>query len=106
MTGVQTCALPIFVDEALLADFEKTSGLTVEIVQPGDGGALVNQLVLTRESPLGDAVFGIDNSFASRAIGEGVLEPYTSPTLSQGAAALAPDDAGHLSAVDLGDVCV
>ncbi|GAA2720659.1 thiamine ABC transporter substrate-binding protein [Cellulomonas aerilata] len=94
------------VDEDVLAAFEERSGLTVEIVQQGDGGALVNQLVLTRESPLGDAVFGIDNSFASRAIDEGVVEPYVSPELSAGAAALAPDDAGHLSAVDLGDVCV
>src|SRR3712207_8600621 len=38
-------------------------------------------LFRSKESPLGDVVFGIDNSFASRAIGEGVLEPYTSPEL-------------------------
>jgi thiamine transport system substrate-binding protein len=94
------------VDEDLLADFEEESGLTVEIVQPGDGGALVNQLVLTKDSPLGDAVFGIDNSFASRAIDEGVLEPYVPSALPASAAALAPDDAGHLTAVDMGDVCV
>ncbi len=93
-------------DEALLADFERTSGLTVELVQPGDGGALVNQLVLTKESPLGDVVFGIDTSFASRAIGEGVLEPYRSAALPPGAERYAVDDAGHLTPVDLGDVCV
>jgi thiamine transport system substrate-binding protein len=94
------------VDAELLGRFEQSSGLSVEIVQPGDGGALVNQLVLTKDSPLGDVVFGIDNSFASRAIDEGVLEPYVSPEVSASAAALAPDDAGHLTAVDLGDVCV
>jgi thiamine transport system substrate-binding protein len=94
------------VDEDLLAAFEERSGLTVEIVQPGDGGALVNQLVLTKESPIGDAVFGIDNSFASRAIGAGVLDPYVSPELPAAAAALAADDAGHLTPIDMGDVCV
>jgi thiamine transport system substrate-binding protein len=94
------------VDEDLIAAFEDESGLTLEIVQPGDGGALVNQLVLTKESPIGDVVFGIDNSFASRAIGEGVLEPYVSPELPAGAAALAADDEGHLTPVDMGDVCV
>ena len=94
------------VDEAMLDAFEESSGLTVELVQPGDGGALVNQLVLTKESPLGDAVFGIDNSFASRAIGEGVLEPYTSPDLPDGAASYAADDEGHLTPIDMGDVCV
>ena len=94
------------VDKAMLDAFEERSGLTVELVQPGDGGALVNQLVLTKESPLGDAVFGIDNSFASRAIGEGVLEPYTSPELPAGAAPYAADEEGHLTPIDMGDVCV
>ncbi|WP_418608462.1 hypothetical protein [Georgenia sp. SUBG003] len=41
------------------------------MVAPGDGGALVNQLILTADSPLGDVVYGIDNSFAARAIDAG-----------------------------------
>lgn len=95
------------VDEQVLADFEASSGLTVELVAPGDGGALVNQLILTKDAPLGDVVFGIDNSFASRAIAEGVLEPYTSTAAAaQDAAAYAVDDSGTLTAVDFGDVCI
>ena len=94
------------VDPDVLAAFEAASGLTVKQVAPGDGGALVNQLILTKDSPLGDAVFGIDNSFASRAIDAGVLAPYTSPDLPDGAARYAADDAGSLTPVDLGDVCV
>ena len=42
----------------------------------GDAGALTNKLVLTKDDPTGDAVFGIDNTFGSRAIDEGVLAPY------------------------------
>jgi thiamine transport system substrate-binding protein len=94
------------VSEELLAQFTAETGLAVELVQPGDGGALVNQLVLTQGSPLGDAVYGIDNSFASRAISEGVLEPYRSPALPAGAEQYAADDADHLTPVDVGDVCV
>src|SRR5699024_4551459 len=86
--------------EDLLADFEDTTGYTVEQVAPGDGGALVNQLVLTRDNPLGDVVYGIDNSFAARAVEEGVLQPYRSPD----AVETALDDS--LTAVDFGDVCV
>ena len=41
----------------------------------GDAGALTNKLVLTKDNPTGDAVFGIDNTFGSRAIDEGVLAP-------------------------------
>ncbi|MEK8227247.1 ABC transporter substrate-binding protein [Oerskovia sp. M15] len=50
-------------------------------------------------------MFGIDNSFATRAIDEGVLEPYTPAGLADSAAEYAVGD-GELSAVDLGDVCV
>jgi len=94
------------VSDEVLAAFEEESGLTVEQVAPGDGGALVNQLVLTKGSPLGDVVFGIDNSFASRAIDEGVLDPYTPADLPESAARYAVGDGGELTPVDLGDVCV
>lgn len=93
--------------DGLLEQFEKDTGLTVKQVAPGDGGALVNQLILTKDTPLGDVVYGIDNTFASRAIAEGVLEPYTSQApAAEDAAAYAPDDSGSLTAVDKGDVCL
>src|SRR5665648_758142 len=63
--------------DELIAKFEADTGLTLETRAPGDGGALVNQLILTKDAPLGDIVYGIDNSFATRAIDEGFLEPYT-----------------------------
>ncbi|AEI13532.1 thiamine ABC transporter substrate-binding protein [Cellulomonas gilvus] len=95
--------------DGLLEDFTASTGITVEVVQPGDAGTLVNQLVLTKDAPLGDAVFGIDNAFASRALDEGVLAPYTSaaPAAADAAThALAGDDEGALTAVDYGDVCL
>jgi thiamine transport system substrate-binding protein len=89
--------------EELIAAFEADTGLTLEQRAPGDGGALVNQLILTKDDPLGDVVFGIDTSFATRAIEEGVLEPYTPDGAVERYAA---DDEGHLTAVDMGDVCI
>ena len=94
------------VSDDVLAAFEEETGLTVEQVAPGDGGALVNQLVLTKGSPLGDVVFGIDNSFATRAIDEGVLDPYTPADLPASAERYAVGDGGELTPVDLGDVCI
>lgn len=94
------------VSDDVLAAFEEESGLTVKQVAPGDGGALANQLVLTKDSPLGDVVFGIDNTFASRVIDAGVLAPYTPSGLSDSAAQYAVGDGGELTPVDLGDVCV
>jgi thiamine transport system substrate-binding protein len=92
--------------EELIASFEADTGLTLEQRAPGDGGALVNQLILTKDAPLGDVVYGIDNTFASRAIDEGVLEPYTSPAAGADAERYAVGDEGHLTAVDVGDVCL
>nr|NLD40480.1 thiamine ABC transporter substrate-binding protein [Actinomycetales bacterium] len=88
--------------EALLAEFTAETGYKLEFVRPGDAGAMVSQLILTKNSPLGDAVFGIDNTFASRAVAEGVLEPYTSPSAVAGI----DDLDGHLTAIDQGDVCL
>lgn len=93
------------VSDDVLAAFEEETGLTVNQVTPGDGGALVNHLVLTKDAPLGDAVFGIDNSFATRAIDEGVLEPYTPAGLPDSLAQYAVGD-GELTPVDTGDVCI
>ena len=92
--------------DALKKEFADTTGYKVTYIQPGDGGALVNQLILSKDSPLGDVVYGIDNTFAGRAIAAGVVTPYTPASVPESVAALAPDDSGRLTAVDRGDVCV
>ena len=93
-------------EQGLLAEFERESGLDVQRTAPGDTGTLVNQLVLSKDSPLGDVVFGIDNSFASRALDSGILQPYESPRASSGSNRFAVDDSDRLTAIDYGDVCI
>ena len=94
------------ISDAAKAAFEKESGLTLNVVTSGDGGQLANQLVLTKDAPLGDAFFGVDNSYATRVVQAGVIEPYTSAALPTSAARFAVDDAGSLTPIDYGDVCV
>ena len=93
-------------DEAK-ASFEEESGCTLKLVTAGDAGLLTNRLVLTKGSPVADAVFGIDNTFAGRAVAEGVLEEYQ-PELPEGAAdhALPGEGSTVLTPIDFGDVCV
>ena len=93
------------VDDGLLADFEAASGLNVTVLAQGDAGAMVNQLLLTAGNPLGDVVFGIDNTFASRALDAGILAPYAAPEAAQGADDFSIGD-DRLTAIDYGDVCV
>src|SRR5690606_4898232 len=97
------------VPDEVLDAFTDQHGYTVEVQAAGDAGELANRLVLTRNSPLGDVVFGIDNTFASRVVDEGVLADYTPATLPAGAEEhVLPDAtaAGQLTPVDRGDVCV
>jgi thiamine transport system substrate-binding protein len=91
----------------LQQQFEDQSGYDLVVKASGDAGALTNKLVLTKDDPTGDVVFGIDNTFGSRAIDEGILSPYAAE-LPEGADAYAlPGDDDHdLTPVDTGDVCV
>lgn len=88
------------------AQFEEDTGYRVKYVGSGSSGQMVNQMVLTKDSPLGDVVVGIDNTFAGRAITEGVLKTYKSKALPEEAEGLVADDSGMLTPVDFGDVCV
>ena len=53
------------VSDNLKKEFEKTSGFKLEIVDGGDGGELVNKLILSKDAPQGDVCFGVDNTYAS-----------------------------------------
>ena len=70
----------------LIADFDKTTGYNLKLVKAGDAGSLTNRLILTKATPIGDALFGIDNTFAGLAKSSHIIE-------------------GSLSATDFGDVC-
>jgi len=94
------------VDKKLLAEFERSSGLDVEVRAVGDAGTLVNQLVLSKDAPLGDVVYGIDNTFASRALDAEIVAPYAPPAAAELEPGLAVDGADTLTPVDYGDVCI
>jgi thiamine transport system substrate-binding protein len=64
----------------LLADFNQTSGYTLKLLKAGDAGSLTNRLILTKQSPIGDAVFGIDNTFASLATDNKIIDGTLVPT--------------------------
>ena len=93
-------------DKSVVAKFQQDTGITLKIIAQGDAGAMVNQLVLTKNKPLGDVSFGVDNTFASRALGEDVFAPYTSPEAGNGSEAYSAGTDGRLTAVDYSDVCV
>ncbi|PRX49015.1 thiamine transport system substrate-binding protein [Prauserella shujinwangii] len=94
------------VPQEVLDAFEQRSGIRLEVRKQGDAGELTNKLVLTKANPIGDVAYGVDSTFASRALSAGVFESYTSPEADRGPQRYAIDPRHRLSAVDVGDVCV
>ena len=73
-------------EEGIFNDFTKDTGVTVKVVTAGDTGTMVSKAILTAGNPEGDVMWGIDNTFLSRAQEANVLTDYTP--------------------VDEGDICV
>jgi thiamine transport system substrate-binding protein len=67
-------------EPSLLKSFEAESGDKVKLIQIGDVGTLTNKLILTKNDPLGDLVFGLDNTFGPIAQKAGLLQSKLIPT--------------------------
>ena len=92
--------------EAVLDAFERFTGLTLEILRAGDAGKMVNQAILSKNNPLGDVLYGVDNTFLSRALAAEIFLPYESDGLQYVDAAFLPDDTHRVTPVNYGDVCL
>jgi len=94
------------ISESTLDAFRAQTGITVRILQSGDAGAALNQAILTRDRPLADLLYGVDNTFLSRALEAGIFVPHASPLLDGVDPSFLLDPGHRLSPVDYGDVCV
>ncbi len=88
------------------AAFEQESGLKLTILQGGDAGETVNRALLTKGKPQGDVLFGIDNNLLSRALDEGLFEPYEAPGLQTVDSRYSIDSTHNVTPIDHGDVCL
>lgn len=88
----------------VLGQFQQQTGIEVQILKAGDAGEMLNTLLLSQENPLGDVVFGIDNTFLSRALEADLFAPYASPLLAAIPDELELDPDQHLLPVDYGFV--
>lgn len=75
----------VVITDQQLAEFKSQTGITVELVKAGDAGAMTNKIILTKEQPIGDMFYGIDNTFIGAAEEAKVVRDY--------------------KAIDFGDVC-
>ena len=92
--------------EGVLAAFEADNHVKVQFVKSGDLGSALNKAILSKNNPLADVFYGVDNTFLSRALTEGIFEAYSSPILADIPDEFKPDAENRLLPVDYGDVCL
>ncbi len=92
--------------EDVIAAFQKSCNCKVRFLKSGDTGLMLNQALLSKENPLADVIYGVDNTFLSRALNGGILEPYASPALDNIRDDLKLDASNRMLPVDYGDVCL
>ena len=94
------------VSDAVLQAFTVETGISVELLQSGDAGAMVSEAILTKDAPLADVMFGIDNTFLQRGLDAELFEVYESGNLDGVFPELRIDDQHRVTPIDFGDVCV
>ena len=94
------------VSEGVVKSFEEANNAKVVFLQSGDAGAALNKAILTKDAPLADVLFGVDNTFLSRALEGDIFEGYESPALSSLPDEFKLDESNRALPVDYGDVCI
>ncbi len=93
------------VTEATFAPFTQETGIEVKVIAAGDAGLMVNQAILTKDNPLADVLFGVDDTFLSRALDEEIFLIHKAKDIGR----VTPDlvDRKHrVTPIDFGDVCI
>ncbi|HET6594945.1 MAG TPA: thiamine ABC transporter substrate-binding protein [Anaerolineales bacterium] len=94
------------VSEEVVKSFETANNARVAFLQSGDAGAVLNKAILTKNAPVADVLFGVDNTFLSRALEGDIFERYESPALRDIPDVFQLDASNRALPVDYGDVCI
>ncbi|MGW7048862.1 thiamine ABC transporter substrate-binding protein [Streptomyces avermitilis] len=93
--------------KSVLHAFERESGYKVKVLKDGDAGQAVNKAILTKDNPQGDVFFGVDNTLLSRALDNGLFQPYEAKGSDQIVQRYRIDQDRHrVTPIDSGDICV
>ena len=92
--------------ESVIDSFEKKHNAQLQFLEVGDTGTAVNKAILSKGNPLADVFYGVDNTFLSRALDEGIFEPYQSPLLDEIDPVFVLDKSFQALPVNFGDVCL
>jgi len=94
------------ISESTITAFEQENQIDVVFLPSGDAGSTLNRAILAKNSPVADILYGIDNTFLSRALDEDLFEVYDSPMLSAVPEEFKLDAENRATPVNFGDVCI
>lgn len=94
------------ISEEVLEEFQNENNVQVKFLEAGDTGTALNRAILAKEAPLADVFYGVDNTFLSRALAEGIFDVYQSPLLDEIPDEFELDPEYRALPVDYGDVCL
>jgi thiamine transport system substrate-binding protein len=92
--------------ETVIQAFEQANNVKVTFLKSGDAGEALNKAILSKDAPLADIFYGVDNTFLSRALAADIYEAYASPLLANVPAEFTLDPQNRALPVDYGDVCL
>ena len=91
--------------DTVIKAFEQANNAKVTFIKSGDAGAALNKAILSKDAPLADVFYGVDNTFLSRALEANIYEPYDSPALKNIPADFQLDTTHQALPVDQSYVC-
>lgn len=94
------------VSKKIISLFEAKFHAKMVILKSGDAGEALNKAILSKNNPLADIFYGVDNTFLSRALGAQMFLTYAPSNLDSVDPLLKLDPENRLVPVDFGDVCL
>ena len=92
--------------DAVIKEFESANNATLKLIKQPDAGQALTRAILVKDNPEADMLFGVDNTFMSRALDADILEVYEPAALSAIPAEFQLDNSSRLTPIDYGDVCL
>lgn len=92
------------IGEEIIREFEQSNNATVIIQKGGSAGEILNRAILEKGNPSANLLYGIDNTYLSRALKEDIFVKYKSPILSNVSKEFILDETFHVSPVNYGYV--
>jgi len=94
------------IGQEVIDEFQKDHDAKVIIQKGGDAGEILTKAIITKDAPIADLVYGIDNTFLTRALSEDIFVPYRSPLIDQVPVKFHLDPDFRVTPIDYGYVAI